>query len=47
MGKIIRPQVDEDLVRQVRVKFPAETAGLTNAETLAWVLKRLIKGAKA
>jgi len=39
----LRPQIELDLVRKVKMKFPKETGMLGIAETVEWALKELIK----
>lgn len=37
-----RPEIKKDLIKQIKVKFPEETAMLTNAETVEWALKKVL-----
>ena len=38
-----RPEINEDLVRKVKMKYPKETALLGVAETVEWALKQVLK----
>jgi hypothetical protein len=41
-----RPEIDEDLVRKLKMTFPKETALLGIKETIEWAIQRLIEKAK-
>jgi hypothetical protein len=42
MSNKLRPEVNEELIRAVKVKYPNETALLGIAETVEWALKKLL-----
>ena len=39
----IRPEINEELIRKVKMVYPKETCMLTNAETVEWAIKKAIK----
>ena len=41
-----RPEIDEDLIRKIKVKF-SETAMMGIAETVEWCMKTLLKETKS
>jgi len=43
MSNKLRPEVDEQLIKSVKIKYPNETALLGIAETVEWALKELLK----
>lgn len=38
-----RPEIDEKLVRQIKVAYPRETGMLGVAETVEWAIKKLLE----
>jgi hypothetical protein len=39
----LRPEIDEQLIKAIKCKFPNETALLGIAETVEWALRKLLK----
>jgi hypothetical protein len=40
---MIRPEIDEDLIRKIKMNYPTETWKLGNAETITWAVNKLLK----
>ena len=40
---IIRPEIDQDLIKKIKVAYPEETCMLTNAQTLEWAINKLLE----
>lgn len=38
-----RPEINEELIRKVKIAFPKETAMLGVAETVEWAMKKLLE----
>lgn len=43
MSNKLRPEVDEQLIKDIKVKHPSETALLGIAETVEWALKQFLR----
>jgi hypothetical protein len=41
-----RPEINEDLVRKIKIAYPQETAMLGVAETVEWAMKKLLEKEK-
>lgn len=39
---IVRPEINEDLIRKIKVKYPEQTAMLSNAETVEWAINKAL-----
>ncbi len=39
----LRPEIDEELIKSVKIKYPKDTALLGIAETVEWALKRFLE----
>ncbi len=37
-----RPRIEEELIKQIKIKYPTETALLSNEETVTWAIKKLL-----
>ena len=42
-----RPEINEELVRKVKIAFPKETGMLGVAETVEWAMKKLLEKGRA
>jgi hypothetical protein len=40
---IIRPQINQESIRKLKIAYPEETAMLTNAQTLEWAINKLLE----
>jgi hypothetical protein len=38
-----RPQINEELIKKIKIAYPEETVMLTNAQTLEWAIKKLLE----
>ena len=42
-----RPEINEDLVRKIKIAYPKETGMLGVAETVEWAIKKLLEKKEA
>jgi hypothetical protein len=39
----IRPEIDQNLVKKVKIAYPEETSMLTNAQTVEWAINKILE----
>jgi hypothetical protein len=39
----VRPKINEDLIRKIKIAYPKDTGMLGNAETVEWAIKKLLE----
>jgi hypothetical protein len=44
--KTIRPEINEELILKIKIKYPRETAMLTNAQTIEWAINKILEEKK-
>lgn len=41
--KTVRPEINEELIKKIKLAYPEETVMLTNAQTLEWAINKLLE----
>jgi len=39
----VRPEIDQNLIKKIKIAYPEETGMLTNAQTLEWAINKLLE----